>query len=522
MPAAPAWWAVWFSRYFSHSATFRRPASLRAACRGLFPSSIATGSPTPPRECRSVTPRTTASASSGGSGGSATPASPPSADRSASICSGVCTEVSGALTSLPNASRSISRPRSARSTEFAARATASSSRRTDPSTGPPSASSVPSLRAFRPAVRALPLTAFAGTVQVQAGSPGSSRWRSGSRSRHVAASPARAGSASGKRTSQSTSSSPSKLTSSGSGPPRACSSAPASQVPVISGAASPRTPSSSRRPPGHAFVHRRRARGPPGHTLARGPLPDPAPELLPELGDGLDDRGGVIEVQRQHATGHPGLVPDREQPRREPVPAGRAPRAELVPHPHRLAAAHQVAREEVAARGRVDDLVDAHDRAPQGLEVALGRDRLGPAAALEVVVDDVAAVRLELAGEEVLERAADQLGVGVLAEQVRQLVRRHPGGPAGGGEVGGDDVLEPAAPFLARGPLHDGCDSPVAPGSAHGPFLGGEVDRSPVDGAAADAGNPGLSSGSGHRGRLYRLLEVSPPALNRRIMALTA
>ena len=31
MPAAPAWWAVWFSRYFSHSATFRRPALLRAA-----------------------------------------------------------------------------------------------------------------------------------------------------------------------------------------------------------------------------------------------------------------------------------------------------------------------------------------------------------------------------------------------------------------------------------------------------------------------------------------------------------
>src|SRR5438270_510067 len=30
MPAAPAWWAVWLSRYFSHSATFRRPASRRA------------------------------------------------------------------------------------------------------------------------------------------------------------------------------------------------------------------------------------------------------------------------------------------------------------------------------------------------------------------------------------------------------------------------------------------------------------------------------------------------------------
>src|SRR3954454_25236776 len=73
----------------------------------------------------------------------------------------------------------------------------------------------------------------------------------------------------------------------------------------------------------------------------------------------------------------------------------------------------------------------------------------------------------------------------------------------GGGEVVGDDVLEPAAPFLARGPLHDGCDSPVAPGSAHGPFLRGDLDRSPVDGAASGAGNPGLSSGSGHRGGLY-------------------
>src|SRR4051794_26339929 len=41
----------------------------------------------------------------GGSGGSPTPASPPSADRSASSCSGVRIEVSGALTSAPSAPR---------------------------------------------------------------------------------------------------------------------------------------------------------------------------------------------------------------------------------------------------------------------------------------------------------------------------------------------------------------------------------------------------------------------------------
>src|SRR3954468_15248222 len=88
------------------------------------------------------------------------------------------------------------------------------------------------------------------------------------------------------------------------------------------------------------------------------------------------------------------------------------------------------------------------------------------------------------------------------------------GGGGGGGAVGGDDVPEPAAPFRARGPLHDGCDSPVAPGSAHGPFLRGDLDRSPVDGAASGAGNPGLSSGSGHRGGLY-YTAVTSPALNK-------
>src|SRR5689334_17429416 len=67
-----------------------------------------------------------------------------------------------------------------------------------------------------------------------------------------------------------------------------------------------------------------------------------------------------------------------------------------------------------------------------------------------------------------------------------------------GGAMVGDDVLEPAAPLLARGPLRDGCDSPVAPGSAHGPFLRGDLDRSPVDGVASGAGNPRLSAGSAH------------------------
>jgi hypothetical protein len=72
----------------------------------------------------------------------------------------------------------------------------------------------------------------------------------------------------------------------------------------------------------------------------------------------------------------------------------------------------------VAARRRVDDLVDAQGRAPQGLEVAPDRGGLLPAAALEVVVDHIAAVRLEVARHEVLERAADELNVGMLAEQL--------------------------------------------------------------------------------------------------------
>src|SRR5437763_7168608 len=71
-----------------------------------------------------------------------------------------------------------------------------------------------------------------------------------------------------------------------------------------------------------------------------------------------------------------------------------------------FAAAEQVAREEGLPGNDGAGLVEAHDRVPQATHIGLGGSRFVPAAAPEIFIDEVTAVRLQLSTEKVLERHA--------------------------------------------------------------------------------------------------------------------
>ena len=116
----------------------------------------------------------------------------------------------------------------------------------------------------------------------------------------------------------------------------------------------------------------------------------------------------------------------------------------------------------------VDDLVEGHGGVPQRRQVAPGGHRFAPAAALEIVVDDVAlAVLTEPGGEEVLEDEHAQHAGGIVRQHVEGIV----------GQVEAvDDGLEvrrvglalQRLPFAARGPLDEVLRRPVDAGNTHG------------------------------------------------------
>src|SRR3712207_6266908 len=132
----------------------------------------------------------------------------------------------------------------------------------------------------------------------------------------------------------------------------------------------------------------------------------------------------------------------------------------------------------MAAGGSADHLIEAHHGAAQRLEVALGRDGLLPAPALEVVLDDIVVIGIEVAGQEILEDAAEELGEGLLAENLRKLVGSDVEGLAHGPEVVGDKGLEPVAPLASLCPRHEGSESFIRCGGSHVSAL---LRRSPAD-----------------------------------------
>ncbi len=87
----------------------------------------------------------------------------------------------------------------------------------------------------------------------------------------------------------------------------------------------------------------------------------------------------------------------------------------------RLAAAQEVAGKEGLPGHDLARLVEAHDRCPQSPDVAFGLGAFLPAAAFEIIVGRIAAVR-ELLRERIFEGAAPKDHRPVIAEDVAEIV----------------------------------------------------------------------------------------------------
>jgi hypothetical protein len=160
----------------------------------------------------------------------------------------------------------------------------------------------------------------------------------------------------------------------------------------------------------------------------------------------------------QQAAGDDPSAVQLDHPRADPLPRRERPGRGALADADRLAAAQEVAGQERLAGHDAAHLVEAHHRAAQRLHVTPVGDRLLPAAAPEVVVDDVAPVRLERAAEEILERAApDRHGV-VVAEDVLDVRELDARLLAGGADVQPQRLLERLASFVASKPLDQTCE----------------------------------------------------------------
>ncbi|WP_187294073.1 hypothetical protein [Sphingomonas sp. MM-1] len=87
-----------------------------------------------------------------------------------------------------------------------------------------------------------------------------------------------------------------------------------------------------------------------------------------------------------------------------------------------ITAPDQISREEADAGLDRADFIDAHDGGLQRAHVELVGAGLVPSAALEIFVHDVAAIGLEDAGHQVLERAAPQGHGPVIPDDAGQFV----------------------------------------------------------------------------------------------------
>ncbi|WP_234713379.1 hypothetical protein [Rhodopseudomonas palustris] len=169
-----------------------------------------------------------------------------------------------------------------------------------------------------------------------------------------------------------------------------------------------------------------------------------------ELIEGRDQGLRDFAFERQDAAADLHLRPDLNDAGGDPIPAlqslGRAPLADQ----NRLAAADQIARAERSVTDDVAHLVETHRRVAQRRDIGADRRRFLPAAALEIVVDNVAAV-FEIPGEEILE-CARPYGAReqILADDRHRVVQIDTGFLAGGHGVAGENDFEPIAPRIAQ------------------------------------------------------------------------
>jgi hypothetical protein len=99
-----------------------------------------------------------------------------------------------------------------------------------------------------------------------------------------------------------------------------------------------------------------------------------------------------VPVDRQDGARHLHDPAHRHDPGGDDVPCDQRLRRRALSHADRVAAANEVAREEALARAHVADLMEAHDRALQRLDVGAVHDGFLPAAPLEIIGAQVAAV----------------------------------------------------------------------------------------------------------------------------------
>jgi hypothetical protein len=152
----------------------------------------------------------------------------------------------------------------------------------------------------------------------------------------------------------------------------------------------------------------------------------------------------------QRAADHHSLA-QRDDAGGDPVPLSKPARARPLHHPDRFAAADQIAQQHRLARHQAADLVEADHRVAQPGDVLARRHRLLPAASAQVLVGEVAAIRL-VGREQVLERRTPDGAGGVGAEQVLDLRRVDAGCGARLGSVTVQAARQGLAPVLAPRP----------------------------------------------------------------------
>lgn len=192
------------------------------------------------------------------------------------------------------------------------------------------------------------------------------------------------------------------------------------------------------------------------------------PGPLDGLPEDAEKELGRLEGEEEEAAGKQVLVAQVEDAAAQPVPPGRALRAQAVLHPEGGTLPDEVAEDQVASGLQVRHLVEARGRVAEGSEVALPGPALVPAPALEVVVHDVPALGPQAPREEILHRKAQEVSVGLRADLLPQFPELQVEVLAGGAEMLPQDLLALSRPLLARGPLEEVPDGLVRWGARPG------------------------------------------------------
>src|SRR5208282_1442441 len=171
-----------------------------------------------------------------------------------------------------------------------------------------------------------------------------------------------------------------------------------------------------------------------------GELPRLRARLFP---DALNRSNGLFRQgvgERQHSARDLRLAENGDDPGGNPVPLRKTAGGGALEHPHRLSAAHEVARQEALADHDVADFVEAHYGGPPRPDVGPRPGALLPAPSLEVLVRDV-----PLAGarrHKILKRASPQHGHPMIADDIRELLELDARAATGGADMAVEHCFE--------------------------------------------------------------------------------